>query len=481
MSDDRRDATIGEPEDSDLELETARLMEEAIAKGQDPSPTGDVDNETEQNTVVQIDATFQRLQNRILDLLGSVEDALKATEPSISERVTEIMESVSTQLGSAGLGVFATRAIKLVNTEIKGGFAVDTILAPVYDSLKESRSSVEDIMTKAGRGAVRNVGQSAGSLQTRLVQMYANMNELDKRLEAARAELRKWRGRSNELEERLRQREDMMGSSSEEMIKLHAQITNLGNELEERDSVISSLKGEIGQTQSQIDQHKQLIASMDSMKTVSFDFDAKVIELSQVTGQLAQTQERLDQKESEIVSLKEEIEKIKAVKTEFEEVLASSADEMAALRGAKHEYDTQVNDLKMQVIELKTRWHSLYTIAEDTPAFKAYFLVADKTQWFQISHLSSALGIPTVLLKRQMQKFIDAGLLEIENDQIRARSLSDLAKEAEGKEAQMIQDAKAEMSDEEVDLDKPFDPKDLVMPTPEYTGPKDGDYEQEGR
>lgn len=220
---------------------------------------------------------------------------------------------------------------------------------------------------------------------------------------------------------------------------------------------------------------------MDSMEAVSVEFDTKVMELSQVTGQLAQTQERLGQRESEITSLKDEILQLKAEKTEFEEVMADSADEMATLRGAKQEYDTEVNDLKMQVVELKTRWDSLYTIAEDTPEFKAYFLVADKTQWFQLSHLSSALGIPTVLLKRQMQKFIDAGLLEMENDQIRARSLSDLAKEAEGKEAQMIEDAKAEIGDEEIDPDKPFDPKDLVMPTPEYTGPDEGDYEQEGR
>ena len=71
---------------------------------------------------------------------------------------------------------------------------------------------------------------------------------------------------------------------------------------------------------------------------------------------------------------------------------------MATLRGAKQVYDTEISDLKTQVVELKTRWDSLYTIAEDTPEFKAYFLVADKTQWFQLSHLSSALGIPSVLL-----------------------------------------------------------------------------------
>jgi len=481
MSDEERDTDIADPDDSDLELKTARLMEEAIAKGQGSSKTIDADSETEQKTVVQIDVTFQRLQTRILDLLGSIEDAIKSTEPSITERVTEIMESVSTQLGSAGLGVFATRAIKLVHSEIKGGFAVEDLLSPVYERLNESRASVEDIMTKAGRGAVRNVGQSAGNLQTRLVQMYANLNELDKRLEAARAELRKWRSRSNELEERLRQRDDLMGSSSEEMAKLYKQIADLSKDLEERDLVISNLKGEIGQAQSQIEQQKEILTSMDSMKKVSIDYEDKVMELSHLSGQLAQVQERLEQRESEIISLNEEIAKLKAEKTEFEEVLAGSANEMAALRGAKLEYDTQVKDFKMQIVELKTRWDSLYTIAEDTPEFKAYFLIADKTQWFQLSHLSSALGIPTVLLKRQMQKFIDAGLIEMKNNQIRARSLSDLAKEAEGKEAQMIEDAKAETGDEEINSDKPFDVKDLVMPTPEYAEPEEGDYEQEDR
>jgi predicted nuclease with TOPRIM domain len=336
-------------------------------------------------------------------------------------------------------------------------------------------------MTKAGRGAARNVGASGSGLQARLVQMYANMNELDKRLEAARAEIRKWQGTSNELEERLRQREEAMGTSSEELIELHKQIDSLSDELVERDNIISTLKGELGQAQSQIEQQQQFIANIDSVERIAADFDAKVVELSETKGQLAQTLERFDQKESENTSLKDEIAKLKLQIEEFESVLANSADEMATLRGAKQLYDSEIGTLKGQIIELKTRWDSLYTIAEDTPEFKAYFLVADKTQWFQLSHLSSALGIPTVLLKRQMQKFIDAGLIEIENDQIRARSLSDLAKDAEGKQAQMLEDAKAEVGEEEIDPDKPFDPKDLVMPTPEYTGPEDGDYEQEGR
>jgi chromosome segregation ATPase len=465
-------------ESPDIESETTRLMEEAMSKGVHSESTDPPD---EQKTAVQINVTFQRLQGRILDLLGSIEDTLKAIEPEISERVTAISDAVAKRLSGAGLGVFATSAIKHANQEIQQGFAVEDLLNPVYESLEESRASVQDIMTKAGRGAVRNVGTSASGLQARLVQMYANLNEMDKRLESARAEVRKWRGKANELEERLRQREEVMGTSSEELTTLQQQIASLGTDLEERDNTISSLKGELGQVQSQLEQQAQLISNMDSVEKVAADFDSKVIELSEVKGQLAQTQERFAQKETENETLKDEIANLKEKISEFEDVLAGSADEMASLRGAKQVYDSEIGDLKTQIIELKTRWDSLYQIAEDTPEFKAYFLIADKTQWFQLSHLSSALGIPTVLLKRQMQKFIDAGLIEMENDQVRARSLSDLAKEAEGKEAKMLEEAKAEVGDEEIDPDKPFDPKDLVMPTPEYTGPEEGDYEQEGR
>jgi DNA repair ATPase RecN len=479
MSDEERDAPEG-PDPSDIESETARLMEKALQKGTSTGePQGD--NYTDKPTATQIDVTFQRLQGRIIDLLGSIEDSLRSIEPTINQRAAEIMGRVAKQLASAGLGVFANRAIKLANDEIETGFAANDLLGPVYESVERSRSSVEDIMTKVGRGAVRNVGHSQSSMQARLVQMYANMSELEKRLEATRAELLKWRGRSSELEERMRQREELMGTSSEEMIKLHKHIAELQTELNERDTTISALRGELGQAQSQNEQQKQLISNIDSMEAVVADFDAKVVELSEVKGQLVESRSRVEQKEAQLASLSEELARVKADKSRIEDVLASSADEMASLRGAKQGYDAEVNSLKTQVKELRARWDALYQIAEDEPAFKAYFLVADKTQWFQLSHLSSALGIPTVLLKRQMQKFIDAGLLEIDGDKIRARSLSDLAKEAEGLEAQMIEDAKAEIANETIDGKKEIDPKDLVMPTPESTGPDNGEYEQEGR
>ena len=54
---------------------------------------------------------------------------------------------------------------------------------------------------KAGRGAVRNVVESTGSLQTKIVQMYATLNEHEKQLDVTRAELKRWRERANELQD----------------------------------------------------------------------------------------------------------------------------------------------------------------------------------------------------------------------------------------------------------------------------------------
>jgi hypothetical protein len=149
-------------------------------------------------------------------------------------------------------------------------------------------------------------------------------------------------------------------------------------------------------------------------------------------------------------------------------------DELATLKGSERDVEAEVSDMMREVDEMKTRWETLVRVAEDDSTFKAYFLIADKTQWFQIPHLASAIGVPTVLLKRNLQKFVDAGLLEIEDDRVRPRSLSDLVEDVKATEEQMLEEARAETDGSVVDTtDAPF---------PEYTGPGDGsDYEQEGR
>jgi predicted nuclease with TOPRIM domain len=457
-----------------MEKETQRLIDEAIAKTTPAEST-----ETVEKPSSQIDVTFQRLQSRIDDLLSTIEDALKAVGPNLDVKTEEIVASLAKQLGTAGLGVFATRAARIVKDELESKLSIDAIFTPVYEVIEKNRITITDAIEKTAKGAVRNVGQSTGDLQGKLLQMYTRLSEMDKQLETTRGEVRKWRGKSSELEERMRQREDLMSQSSEEMVRMHDSIKDLNAKLQERDNIISQLKGELGQAQSQAEQQKEMLKALDSVEQVATDYESKVFELSQVQGQLAQVNEQLGQKAAELSALRSDLEQLKQEKAAADSQMIEMSDKLASLTGSERDYQAEIDELNAKVAELQARWDTLYRVAEDDPTFKAYFLVADKTQWFQLPHLSSALGVPTVLLKRNLQKFVDAGLLEIEGDRVRPRSLSDLVADVESSEETLIENARAESDGSETE---PSDPKDLTIPTPEYTGPDKGDdYEQEGR
>lgn len=471
---DRDKPEITGSDQPDMELETKRLMDEAMGK----TPTAE-SSEPEEKPTEQIDATFQRLQARMEDLLSTIEDALKSVGPDLDAKTAEIYASLSKKLANAGLGVFATGAAKIVKDELESELAVDAVFAPVHEAITKSRTTIADAIEKTAKGAVRNVGQTSGNLQAKLLQIYAKLSEMDKQLETARGEVRKWRGKSSELEERMRQREELMSQSSEEMIRMHESIKDLTTQLQGKDVTISELTGKVGQAQSQAAQQQELLKALDSAEQVATDYESKVLELSQVQGQLAQATEQLGQKDAELSVLQADLEQLRQDKAEAVSLISDQSDKLASLTGSERDYQAEVDEMNAKVAELQARWDTLYRVAEDDPTFKAYFLVADKTQWFQLSHLSSALGIPTVLLKRNLQKFVDAGLLEIDGDKIRPRSLSDLVEDVETSEEVLLENARAESDGSEAE---PLDPADLVMPTPEYTGPETGDdYEQEGR
>lgn len=471
LMDQNRDDGKDSPE-PEVETETKRLIEEAMKK---QAPLHDKE-QSDEESATKIDVVFQRLQARMIGLLDSIEDSVRSVEPELGSKVTEVVEDINQELAAAGLGVFGTRAAKIVNDELKKSLSADQVLATVFNAIHDSRDSVEDIMTKAGKGATRNIGQSTGNLQARLVQMYATLNEMEKRLESSRAELRKWRGRSAELEERIRQKDEVFSVSSEELSQLRQKIDELNKVVSEKDNLISSLKGKISQAQSQIEQQKQLMSNMDSVDRVSAELDAKVLRFSETEGKLTETAERLSKRESEVETLRMQMGVAAEEKVRLEAQLREIAEELAEIKGLEHDYRSEAEELRTRLRELQTRWETLYRVAEEEAAWKAYFLVADKTQWFPLSHLSSALGVPTVLLKRNLQKFVDVGLVEIDGDKVRPRHLSDLVKDSEGMDAQMLEEAKTE-------LDKTSKgPLDSEEGDPEYSGPQKGeDYEQEGR
>ena len=247
----------GEP--TDLEEETRRLMDKAMksdmpdkesAPTSTAAPEKEAKAEVRSKTAVQIDETFQRIQARMDDLLSGIEVSLKAAEPGIDKQVSSCVKNLETVLRKeAGLGVFATKTAKLVKEELENNLTIEQLLAPAFDAISESRATVEDILGKAGRGAVRDVGRSTGGLQTRLVQVYAKLTELENQLEMTRAEVREWRTRANELEDLIKSKEESIEQSSEDMVRLRETQDEMTRQMEQHEQEISSLKGELGQAQ----------------------------------------------------------------------------------------------------------------------------------------------------------------------------------------------------------------------------------------
>ena len=414
---------------SDIEEETQRLTEDAIS--------GDISEKSREEIPVttaaeSIDETFQRIQVRIDDLLSSIEDGVRLVEPELNEKLEATLERLNRRLKGAGLGVFVTTATKMADEELRRGMSAEGLLSPILGAISESRSEVEDIVTKAGRGAVRNVGESTGSLQAKIVQMYATLNEREKQLDVTRADLKRWRERANELQNLVKSRDETMERYVEVMEQMRTARAELERLNEAHEQTISTLKGELSQAQSQIEQQKRLLDKQGVSEEIAQDYETKLVELSEAQGQLAEALERLAQREGSLESLKAEIQTLRENNTNLESKTSLMTEEVAALRGVKESDQAEIESLEVQLNELKSRWENLCQVAEDEPAFRAYFMIADKQfTWLPLSHLSQALGIPTVLLKRDLQKFVEAGLVEIEGDRVRPLSMSELAAKPE--------------------------------------------------
>ncbi|TXT56042.1 MAG: hypothetical protein BAJATHORv1_30426 [Candidatus Thorarchaeota archaeon] len=427
----------------DLEAETKRLMEAAMKRSIGgstetiPFPIPEETDEKEpDDSVTQeqeasiIDETFQRIEFRIVDILASIEDTVKATDPFVQEQVSTMMQSLKKKFQSMGLGVFATKAIKTVQDELETGLDPGKLLGPIYDTIQEGQESAKDILEKASRGAIRNVGRSTSSLQGKIIQLYARVNELDVQLEQERSSARRWRAKSKEMEERLRMKEEIIDEMESDMDRLRDLYSELSGQMEGRGHEISVLKGSLREAESELKQQKELIASLEDAKDITSDYEEKMKEVASLTGTISELEERIEQKDETIQTYQQQIAGLNEKVGELEWKIISMSDELSSKRGLNDTHEAELVALNKQIEELKARWDMLYQVAEDEPAFKAYFLIADKEySWLPLQHISQALGVPTVLLKRNLQKFVDIGLVEIKDDKIRPKSIKDAIQE----------------------------------------------------
>ncbi len=466
------------PDSPSIEEETRRLMEEAMASGTSKIETVESKEPVRPTqTAYLLKETFQRIRVRMEDLLSIIDDSLKATEPSVEEQVNEAITNISNTLRSAGLGVFYTRTVKTIRDELAETLSPMKLLKPVQQALAEARDQLDDIITKASRGTVKNVARSTGSLQTKVIQLYATLQDRERQIEVAKVELYRLRKQIAQLGTTLSHREEETQHLQDEMSKLKDTIDSLGSQLEERNQVISDLKSQLAQAQSQIDQQRAMIEKLGSAEEIVADYEEKVARLSQLEGEVAKLKTNLEQRDEMIQYLRDEVAKSSEYASELETKANEINDKLTKAEGEVHSLRTENNSLQAQIAELRARWNTLYQVAETEPAFKAYFLVADKTRGVPLTHLSAAMGIPTRRLKEDLEKFIEVGLVELDGDVVRPRALSEVARELQGQEAQMIEEVRAELGDDTEIVLEAFDLTEPLFEGEEEEQTDDSDAE----
>ncbi len=436
----RKEDQPEEESPEDIEEKTRILMEQAIQEGVPLEDEKPGETSFSDQGMSQVDETFERIKVRMDDILSNIEDSLSNTEPEIEKQLEGISQRLSEKLKGAGLGVFANRAVSIVNQELKQNLSIEKILKIIQEAISDAKEQVEDVLTKASRGTAKTIGKSTGSLQERLLRLYASINETEKNLELAQAEARKWRSKAKELETQVQQKNVSMVQLQEEIDDLKTSLAEAKKTVSERNDELSATKGELSQAQSQIEQQRNLIEKLDTAADLVEEFEHKSTELAEARGRISELEEITLQKEKYIQSLQDELAKSKGRIQTIESENITYSSRIANLEGEITSLEEEFGSAKADVAEMQARWEMLYQVAEDEPAFKAYFVVAGKTHWFPIQHLSSALGVPMVLLKRQLQKFIDAGLVEIQDDKIRPMNLSEVAKNLAGMDEEAIKE-----------------------------------------
>jgi chromosome segregation ATPase len=406
-----------------LNDEDRKMIESMLEEGSDPGSRA----RDEASTIAdhqEADDTLQQVHKRFVEILSSIEESINSAEAVITEKMDAVMEIITKELMGLGLGVFATRAASTVKSRLRENLSAAEQLSSVSLALKEAKERLDSMVLTTSSGLTLQIFQSASQQQDRLVQLYAKLNELDKQLESTSAEVRIWRSRSSEQEEVIRLKDEAIEQSTKNIEDLRTTLAELRSTLEEKNAEIAELKGQVGQAEVQIGEQKGLLSQVETSDELITQYESRVEELATVRGQIMVLEDKLHQRDAAMDLLKKEIRELEESKAALESKIETMNYESAEWKGLKDTQTAEIESLRAKVQEMETRWDALYQIAEDEPAFKAYFIIAGKTNWFPLQHLSSALGIPTILLKRQMQKFIDAGLVEIKDDKIRPKTLS---------------------------------------------------------
>jgi hypothetical protein len=103
---------------------------------------------------------------------------------------------------------------------------------------------------------------------------------------------------------------------------------------------------------------------------------------------------------------------------------AATAGGDAKARAASADLQEKIKVLSMQLSAREEELNRLYNLTESDPKYQAYHVLRDLSpNWVDMSHVGHSLGMPTVRVKRLLEEFEAAGLVEIDGEKARTLQL----------------------------------------------------------
>jgi hypothetical protein len=103
---------------------------------------------------------------------------------------------------------------------------------------------------------------------------------------------------------------------------------------------------------------------------------------------------------------------------------AAIAGDDVKTRATSPELQERIQILSAQLSAREEELNRLYNLTESDPKYQAYHVLRDLSpNWVDMSHVGHSLGMPTARVKRLLEQFQAAGLVDIEGEKARTLQL----------------------------------------------------------
>ncbi|MHA1840096.1 MAG: hypothetical protein ACTSYO_09110 [Candidatus Ranarchaeia archaeon] len=394
---------------------------------------------------------ISRIKREIEELSVRILASVDVRVNEFREQVIGIKNRIAARLTGLQLGAFAPPITLTYEDAVTRLF--DEFSNSLTKSIAESISAKIDELTSTLNHAEDEVEKST------LKRLEETESQLNEKLTRIKEE---YESRVNQLEEELAKERSgiaehltaVQSKADEEKEMLTTEITNLQEKIvkleEEKNQRLDALEKELAAAKQELEESeerfRQELANKREEWQKQFEVEqahkeAAIGQLEEKLSELETLRELAEKKDQEIAARASEVEELKRMLKESEDKHLKELEEkdkevtrnIAMLTGAdgkkvdipavmrqSEEAKTLAEDAKYQIKALETEIEKLIRLTEDEPQYKVFWLLREMApNWGTIKQLAETVGIPSVMVKRHLQRYENLGLVELKDEKAR--------------------------------------------------------------